>query len=375
MDLQQFSALVRLAGLYRSGSIGTDFIARYLAMSRRHVQRLLKNRPDAPEKRQGWNRLPETVIRYLVMEKRDRPGRNCQWLAELASDRFSRPISRSSVWRILKAENLLRPSVDQPVLRKRFESAASGDLVQMDTSWGYWLGGRRLYLILLLDDHSRMILHGRFFLEETLWHNMTMVRETVEAHGKFKVLYTDNASWFRVIRHNRSIYQRHSQTEYESDIARSCRELGMVHAAHRPYEPQGKGKIERIFRFIQERFVGELDDPHMELWLVNKKFKEWVAWYNDRHVNRTTGQKPKERFDATGFKPLSAKERSALDDIFCIRETRVVDKCNEFGYQGRAYRIPGLKTYAHQTIQLRVIPGRKIRAWHDGRFVCEFVIA
>ncbi len=370
MNIEQQNDFDRLAVMDQTGRTTQAFIAAYLSISIRHVRRLLTSF-TATKRNGAWNRIRLDIREYLIAEKQEHPNYNCQWLAERASDRFLCPISRSTVWRIFRQEGLLHEKPDIPTLRKRFEAKASGDLVQMDTTWGYWLGNRKLYLILLLDDHSRLILHGRFFLEETLWHNMTMIRETIEKYGKFSVIYTDNASWFKVIRHGKSLYQNHEKAEYESEITRACRDLGIIHVTHKPYEPQGKGKVERIFRFIQERFVSELDDPYMDLWLVNKKWNEWMRWYNQRHKNRTTGEVPKKRFDPKGFKPLSVTEHKKLDDIFCIRETRIVDKCNQFSYQGRMYTIPGSRSYAHQKVDLSVIPGRKIRVWHLNQYVTE----
>jgi hypothetical protein len=260
------------------------------------------------------------------------------------------------------------------VLRCRIEAKACGDLVQMDTTWGYWLGDKRLYLTVLMDDHSRYILNARWALQETLWHNMLLIRETVEKYGIFRVLYTDNASWFKVLRHNRSIYQNHSQSEYESEITRACRELGLVHVTHQPYQPQGKGKIERLFRFIQERFVSELDGPEIPLYVINKKFQDWVCWYNSRHVNRTTGCVPKKRFDPQGFAPLSGIQKKTLDDTFCLKDTRVVDKCNQFSYDGNIYTITGKRSYAHRKVDLHIHPNRKIRLWYAEKFLDELPI-
>lgn len=373
MILNKFNDLNQLAVLHRSGRISTDFIAHYLGMSERHIRRLLRDLTP-PKQRTTWNRLPEDIQQYLIAEKQDHENYNCQWLSELASDRFGRGISRSTVWRVLRAAGLLRCSRETPTLRRRFESAASGDLVQMDTTWGYWLGNKRLYLTILLDDHSRYLLTARWALQETLWHNMLLIRETMEKYGCFKVLYTDNASWFKVIRHNQSIYQSHHKYEYESEITRACRNLGIIHVTHKPYEPQGKGKVERIFRFIQERFVSELDSPEMPLYVINKKFEAWRQWYNEKHVNRTIGCVPKKRFNPKGFQPLSSSSLQKLDDIFCIKDTRIVDKCNQFHFEGAMHTIPGNQSYAHRKIDLNINPGRKIRVWHDGRLIAELPI-
>ena len=224
MKIEQFNDLNRLAELYKMRRINSAFIAEYFGTSRRHIQRLLQ-KLVLPQLRGGWNRLPEDIRRYLIEQKTENQQYNCQWLSELASDRFNRIVSRSTVWRVLHTAKLLHRTPDIPILRCRFEATDSGDLVQMDTTWGYWLGNKRLYLTILLDDHSRYLLTARWALEETLWHNMSLIRETVEKYGCFRALYTDNASWFKVIRHNKSIYQNHRQSEYESEITRACREL------------------------------------------------------------------------------------------------------------------------------------------------------
>lgn len=374
MILEQLNDLKRLAIMHWTGRASTEFISRYLGVSARHVRRLLRQAlPPAP--RQGHNRLPNEVRQYIIEQKTDNPNYNCQWLSELASDRFGRIVSQPSVWRLLKATGLLHRQPITPTLRKRFEARSCGDLVQMDTTWGYWLGNKRLYLTILLDDHSRYLLMARWALQETLWHNMTLIRETIEKYGTFKVLYTDNASWFKVIRHNRSNYQNHLKYEYESEITRACRDLGMVHVTHKPYEPQGKGKVERIFRFIQERFVAELDGPEMPLYVINKKFEVWRQWYNEKHVNRTIGCVPKKRFNPKKFKPLSGEERKTLDDIFCVKDTRVVDKCNEFSFEGTQYRLPPDRSFAHRTVDLRIHPGHKLRVFYQEKLLAEFLIA
>ena len=71
------------------------------------------------------------------------------------------------------------------------------------------------------------------------------------------------------------------------------RELSIPFFSHKPYEPQGKGKIERLFRFIQERFIPEHTAKTLDE--LNFEFAGWVKWYNENHRVRTTGKIPKER--------------------------------------------------------------------------------
>lgn len=368
MTKEQLEGLKRIAPLHQSTVVPAGWLSGMLQISPRHLRRLMAQPVMGIRNRTPWNRLGDDIRRSAMEMKREQPRLNCQWISELVSDRYERPVSRSTVWRILNQAGLLQSQPTEQTVRKRFEAKQCGDLVQLDTSWGYWLNGERICLILLLDDYSRYILAAEFYWEDSAYNNMIMIRDVLENYGCFRVLYTDNASFFKVIRHNRSAYQIHRQSEYESQITRACREVGITHITHAPYQPQGKGKIERLFRFLQERLVSQLT-PDMDLELANLKLSEWIDWYNGRHVNRTTGATPKKRFDRLGFTPLSGEAN--LDDVFCFKDTRKVDKCNQFSYDGLSYIIPQEHCLVACRIALHIHPDRRIRVWHNNRLICE----
>lgn len=369
MTLEQYGQLKQLTALYQTNGVSSAFVAAQLGMSCRHARRLLSG--ERPKQRTAWNRVSEEVRVYVVEEKIENPHRNCQWISELASDRFETKISRSTVYRILKADGLLQKERGERIVRSRFEAAKTADLIQMDTTWGYWWGGRRLCLILLLDDYSRYVVGAKFVEADTAQANMQMIRSVVEQYGCFNLLYTDNASFFKPIRHNQSQYQTHEKETYDSEITRACREVGITHITHQPYQPQGKGKIERIFRFIQERFVSEMSETDT-LEEMNQRFQQWVAWYNEHHVNRTTGCAPKKRFNPDEFRPLNGE--ICLDDIFCRKDTRKVDKCHQFSYEGVRYQLPKEPCLVAYTVQLHISPGRSIRVWYKDQFITELPI-
>jgi len=373
LTLSQYADLKNFLPLYQSGKINSSFIAAHLGVSTQHVRRLIKS-PLIVKPRVANNRLSEEIREFVILEKKTNSYYNCQWLCELASDRFGKLVSQSSVYRILSKADLLHKEPINRKPRTRFEVEHCGDLVQMDTTWGYWLNGQKICLILLLDDYSRYILHAKFVRSDSAVENMIMIRETVEKYGVFKLLYTDNASFFKAIRHNQSRFQNHTKSEYESEITRACRQLGITHITHKPYQPQGKGKIERLFRFIQGRLIeGIIDDQsHLPLYVAEKKLQRWVDWYNSKHVNRTTHKTPKERFNPKEFSPL-LDDRN-LDDIFCFKDTRKVDKCNQFSYQGQVYTIPKKHCMVAHRVNLNIRSDKSIRVWHNDKFVCELPI-
>lgn len=368
------SQLVRLQSflpLIRSGSLPSNLAARLLDISGRQLRRYLQGEGLLP--RVAWNRITEEMKQEVVALKKENPNLNCQWVSELVSDRFEQPISQPSVWRILKSENLLTKEIGASVVRARFEAERPGDLVQMDTTWGYWVNGERINLILLLDDHSRYIMAAEFFWEDSAYNNMQMIRDVVRDYGCFKVLYTDNASFFKAIRYNQSRFYSFKQPEYESEITRACRQIGITHITHKPYQPQGKGKIERIFRFIQERVISQFEKEKVtDLESANGLLWEWIDWYHEKHVNRTTGETPKKRFNPNGFIPLSGEVN--LDDVFCFKDTRKVDSCNSFSFEGTTYVIPKEHCMVAFKVELHIHPYRFIRVFHNGKFLCELPI-
>lgn len=337
---QIFSLLDK--GLYT----GMD-TARELNISGRHVRRLLakfrKNKRKvsvfAPQARASWNRVDQSIVDKIVALKKERPSRSNQFIAEGAENEFLRKISHSTVRRILIENNCYEKVKREKRVFKNLEKhiIRSGQMVQFDVCEGAWLKGyRRVYLVLFMDAYSRYVVGWRWVDSNSAWNNILVLRDTARKYGVPGLYYTDNASFYKVIRHDQSIYQKHKpEDEYQTTIQRIILDLGSVMVNHKPYEPQGKGRIERFFRFMQDRFIAEhaaktLDD-------LNQQFETWVNWYNTKHVIRTTGVPPKDRFNPKGFKPVARD--LVWEKVFSHHFTRKVDKYNSFSFEGENYTI------------------------------------
>jgi len=149
--------------------------------------------------------------------------------------------------------------------------------------------------------------------------------------------------------------------------------LGSVMVNHKPYQPQGKGRIERFFRFMQDRFIKEHTAENLEE--LNKQFKVWVKWYNAKHIIRTIECSPKDRFNPKESKPVP-KDLN-LEKVFSYQYTRKVDKYNSFSFEGISYLIDS-KNCKHFNgclvacwIQLYVRP-KTIIAYHQNRRIQKF---
>ncbi|MCR4313936.1 MAG: DDE-type integrase/transposase/recombinase [Candidatus Uhrbacteria bacterium] len=317
---------------------------------------------DSQHRRGGHNRLQADLIQSILDNKKQYPHRSVQHIADSVSEEVAH-VCASTVYRILQNADLLGTNEEKRMrVYKRFEASAFGERLQMDTTSGAWMRGYRLiYLIAVIDDYSRMLVGWRWVDSDSAWNNMGVLRCIYEKYGLPQTLYTDNASMFKTIRHDKSIYQKHRQEGYETEIQRCMKELGVTMFSHKPYEPQSKGKVERFFRFMQERFVRE--HTATNLTQMNEQFDVWARWYNSKHVNRTTGCKPKDRSTPSVFTPISHKRK--LESAFSFKTTRKVDKCNAIQFEGESYRLKGNTSFYNTVIDLESTPS-EIRLYKHG---------
>lgn len=210
-------------------------------------------------------------------------------------------------------------------------------MIQFDVCEGIWLKGyRRVYLIAFIDAYSRFIVGWKWVNTNSSWNNILVLRAVISKYGVPELFYTDNASFYKVIRHNQSIYQKHKpMDEYETTMQRIIVDLGSIMVSHKPYEPQGKGRIERFFRFMQDRFIKEHTAKNLEE--LNEQFEVWVKWYNAKHIIRTINCVPKDRFNPNGFKSVSNDLN--LEKVFSYHFSRKVDKYNSISFEGNSYMI------------------------------------
>jgi len=178
-----------------------------------------------------------------------------------------------------------------PEDRRKFEAEHPNDMWQSDVMHGPYLEidgkQRKTYLIAFIDDHSRLIVYGRFYPSENTSSFMHALEQAFLRRGLPRKLYVDNGSAFR-----------------SKQLMRTMASLAIALIHSRPYKPQGRGKIERFFKSVRSQFLPGFTGTTIEE--INAGFEEWLAHeYNDRR-HSATGKKPLERF---------------TDGIECIRST------------------------------------------------------
>jgi len=340
----------------------------------------------------AWNSIPAPIRDKVAKLKEQRKKRSCQHIAELLPKHLTKEekkllgqretIHLSTIRRILIEKDQYSKSYTKSEPANRFEMSSFGELAQMDTHHiRRWPDFDRIYLIMVIDDYSRMILAGRFFSSDSTYNNMLVLKEAIKKYGLFQMLYTDNSSIFnytlhtkfshRVIKGQMEFYPYHANSQQvKTDVEIALLELGIPMISHAIGNPKAKGKIERLFRFIEGRFVKEQRYQVKSLDELNRNFQIWIRWYNHCWINRNTGVPPIKRLKPSVFKPLPKDIN--LDDIFCLKDERKVAKDNSFSYDGSTYTINHKYNMVAYTVELHIHPMRKIRVWHDNKFIQEF---
>jgi len=232
-------------------------------------------------------------------------------------------LNLSTAYRFLHHHNLMKVNNHQPEDRRKFEAELPNDLWQSDVMHGPLIasGGKmkKSYLIALLDDHSRLITHGEFYLSEGILSYVGALEKALLKRGLPRKLYVDNGPAFR------SLHLEH--------IAAS---LGIALIHSRPYKPQGKGKIERFIRTVREDFLAGFQGETLDD--LNMAFDAWLTDIYHARKHTATGQSPFERFTSN----MACLRAAPVDlrDHFRKAARRTVAKDRTLTVGGKLYEAP-----------------------------------
>ncbi len=258
--------------------------------------------------------------------------------------------SQTSFFRLVRTYELLKPPTETVNKRRlAFSKAHSNQMWQLDTMFGpFTTNGKtktQAKLIAFIDDASRVVPHGEFFFSEDTPALIQALRSALYKRGIPETLYVDNGS----------IYT-------SKEINQICERIGTL-LCHTPVrDGAAKGKIERFFRTVRDRFlIQQLDLSSLDA--LNQQFRTWVENDYNAHEHSTLKMKPVDRFamDLKRIRFLDPMEAS--DELFYFEQDRTVHKDNTFSVAGQRYEAP--RDLRSRTVQVRYNRSEK----YPGRIV------
>jgi len=300
----------------------------------------------APKPRQdrGQSRTITPQLASLIERlKRENPHRTGTTLLRelaLSSGHDEPPLSASTLYRFLKQRGLSERQLLAPPGRKKFEAELANQIWQADMLFGPWVarpgGGRRqVFLHATLDDASRLIPHAEFYASQGLDAALDCLRQAIAARGIPVRLYIDNAKMYR-----------------SPQLARIAASLGMLIIHSRPYQPQGRGKIERCFRTLRDQFLANLD-PQRRLSLeeLNDRLWAWIEGVYHRSEHSALGTTPLLRWQRDIERVRQLPPATDLGRLFFHRLDRLVRRDSTFLLRNHLYEAP--PHLAGQTVEVR----------------------
>ena len=211
--------------------------------------------PEALEDQQPkpdrvWNRIPDDVRERIIRLALDEPALSPRELAVRFTDTEGYFVSEASVYRLLKARDLIASPafiVMKAADEFKDKTTAPNQLWQTDFTYLKVIGWGWFYLSTVLDDFSRYIIAWKLCTTMKADDVTATLEMALDASGldKAKVLHRP-----RLLSDNGSSY-------VSDDLAKWMERHDMAHVRGAPYHPMTQGKIERWHQTLKNRILLE----------------------------------------------------------------------------------------------------------------------
>ena len=257
-------------------------------------------------------------------------------------------VSVAAVQRFVRKHDLKSARNPNIKDRKAFEEPLFGCLWQADTCYLPFITengkSRRTFLTMIIDDHSRLIVGGRIFYNDNAYNFQKVLKQAISTYGIPDKLYCDSGSPYR-----------------NEQLTFICGSVGVV-LIHAPVrDGASKGKVERNFRTLKDRWLYSLDMSQIH---SLESFNDSLADYIRRHnttVHSSTKETPLDRFMRTQNHIRLPKSREWLDECFHNRVVRKVNRDSCVTIDGICYDAP--QQFIGMKADIRFLPGNMENAY------------
>jgi len=326
------------------------------------------------------NIIKELKIEKDLIKAKDVPIRcyNYSCIKDILENDYNQKVSLSTIINRAKANGFYLTRPKRKVHDREVITNYPGEMIQHDSSHHQFApyAASKWYLITSLDDYSRLILYAVLVERETTWTNIIALKIVILRYGIPYSYYVDSYSVYRFVQGRDSNWRNHHKFTDEADpqwkqVLNDCG-VKVKYAL----SPQAKGKIERPYRWIQDRLVRScyrkrISDINQAQLVLNNLIQK----YNYKWVHSTTREIPYIRFqralkeNKSLFREFAVRPPyKSIKDIFCLRADRMVNSYRKVSINNLELKVPGAPL--HERIQLRIVPDKEsglseVRFWHE----------
>jgi len=234
--------------------------------------------------------LPGDVGELIRTYRREHSGHGFKRIQDLLKQKHLVIVTRKQIRKVLKDAGLLQ-SCDSSFDRepepakgtRRFEAAYPGEMWQMDVTYVYICRIPVLYLVVIIDDHSRYCIAGELVRDQRAETLIGILHNAVTVYGAPRKLLTDQGSGFYSWSREQTRFQ-----EYLDDQR-------IEHVVAEPHSPQTQGKVERLIQNFRDELLSRVRFTGFED--ARAQIHSYVESYNvDRPHQGIGGSRPADRF-------------------------------------------------------------------------------
>ena len=252
-------------------------------------------------------------------------------------------ISKNTLHRIMEEAGIKSPLArkvkkKRPELhRPRMRRASFGDLLQIDGtpfSWFYKFGNMKRFCLMGSIDDATSKITGLYLCEfECLYGYLEILRQTCQAYGVPREIYSDRAAIFCVTPKKKKDLTRWEELagvhEKRTQWQRVLDDLGINQIL--AWSPEAKGRVERMWQTLQGQlpqwfYLHGIDTVEK----ANAALPRYIAQFNTKYSVEPADP---ESF----FVPLFPGQN--LDDILCAQFTRLTNSAGEFSFHSYKFTI------------------------------------
>lgn len=203
-----------------------------------------------PRPRRVWNRIPDEVRQRILDLAIEAPELSPRELAVRFTDKEKYFVSEASVYRLLKAHDLITSPafiVVKAADAFRDRTMAPNQLWQTDFTYLKVIGWGWFYLSTILDDYARYII---------AWKLCTTMRAEDVTETLDLALAASGCDSVEVV-HKPRLLSDNGSSYVAGDLADWLEDKGMRHIRGAPNHPQTQGKIERWHQTLKNRILLE----------------------------------------------------------------------------------------------------------------------
>jgi transposase len=237
----------------------------------------------------------------------------------------------------------------------RERRARRGELVQFDGSYHDWFEGRggrtESCLLAAIDDATGELLWAQFAEHEGTLPVMGFFTRYAGKHGLPASVYLDRFSTYKMTQDVAV-----QNPDLKTQLQRAMKTLGvdLIFAL----SPQAKGRVERLFKTLQDRLVKELRIRGVSSVEEANRFLErtYLASYTRKY-----GVEPREARDA--HRPLTKRDLALLPQTLCRLETRVLQNDFTVSFETQWFQVlktSGLAIRPKDPVVVRQFPDRSL---------------